>query len=91
MVTDEIETMASDQLRLLLIALRGMTTAVQDELTERGEVLAEYEQEEQEWDRFMNDPQFQAFLEKLTEETEADIAAGRTKKWRATRGDLLHS
>jgi hypothetical protein len=86
MVTDQLEKMTDEQLKAMIVALREVLSPIQEKLTAIQRVL-----EEREWDKFLNHPESQLFLEKLTEETKADIAAGRIKEWSACHDDLLHT
>jgi DnaJ-domain-containing protein 1 len=86
MLAEQLEEMTDDQLKAMIVALREVLSPIQEKLTAIQKVL-----EEREWDKFLNHPESQLFLKKLTEETEADIAAGRIKEWSACREDLLHS
>jgi len=71
--------------------LQAIVVAFQEKLAVVQKILEKREQEEREWSRVLSHPESQTFLKNLTEETKADIAAGRTKEWRACREDLLHT
>jgi hypothetical protein len=58
--------------------------------TDQLEEMTDDQLEKREWDKVLNHPESRAFLKKLTEETKADIAAGRTKEWKTYRENLLH-
>ena len=90
MVTDQLAEMTEEQLKAMIIALREALGPIQEKIAAIQKKLEEREQEEREWDKFLNHPESQLFLKKLTEETKADIAAGRIKEWSACREDLLH-
>ena len=91
MVTDQLEEMTNDQLQAMKAALQEVLAPIQEKLIAVQKVLEEREREELEWDKMLSHPESQTFLKKLTEETKADIAAGRTKEWSACREDLLHT
>jgi hypothetical protein len=91
MVTDQLEEMTNEQLQAMIVAFQEMLIPIQEKLTTVQKVLEEREQEELEWDKVLSHPESQTFLKKLTEETKADIAAGRTKEWKACRENLLHT
>ena len=91
MTADQFEEMTEEQLKAMLVAFQEMLTPIQEKIAAIQKKLEEREQEEREWDKFLNHPKSQLFLKKLTEETKADIAAGRIKEWSACREDLLHS
>jgi len=90
-VTDQFEEMTNEQLQAMIVAFQEMLAPIQEKLAAVQKVLKEREQEEREWDKVLDHPESQTFLKKLTEETKADIAAGRTREWSACREDLLHS
>jgi len=91
MVTDQLEEMTNDQLQAMIAALQGVLAPIQEKLTAMQKVLEDREREEHEWDKVLSHPESQTFLKNLTEETKADIAAGRTKEWKACRENLLHT
>ena len=91
MVTDQLEEMTNDQLQAMIAAIQGVLAPIQEKLTAMQKELEEREREELEWDKILNHPESRTFLKELTEETKADIAAGRTKKWSALRENLLHT
>jgi len=91
MVTDQLEEMTNDQLQAMIAALQGVLAPIQEKIIAVQKVLEEREQEEREWDKVLSHPESQTFLKKLTEETKADIAAGRTKEWKACRENLLNT
>jgi hypothetical protein len=91
MVTDQLEEMTNEQLQAMIIALQEILAPIQEKLTAIQKVLKEREKEEREWNRVLSHPESQTFLKNLTEETKADIAAGRTKEWKACRENLLHT
>jgi hypothetical protein len=91
MGTDQLEEMTNEQLQAMLAAFQEMLAPIQEKLTIIQTILDEREQEEHEWDKFLSHPESQKFLKKLTEQTNADIAAGRTEEWSACREDLLNT
>lgn len=91
MGTDHLEEMTNDQIQAMIAALQGVIAPIQEKLTAMQKVLDEREQEECEWDKVLSHPESQTFLKKLTEQTKADIAAGRTEEWSACREDLLNT
>jgi hypothetical protein len=88
---DQLEEMTNEQLQGMLAAFQAMLTPIQEKIVAIQKKLEDREQEECEWDKVLNHPESQAFLKKLTEETKADIAAGRTKEWKTCRENLLHT
>jgi hypothetical protein len=91
MGTDQLEEMTNEQLQAMLVAFQTMLIPIQEKIAAIQKKLEEREQEEHEWNKVLNHPDSQAFLKKLTEETKADIAAGRTKEWKTYRENLLHT
>lgn len=91
MSMDQLEEMTNEQLQGMLAAFQAMLTSIQEKIVSIQKKLEEREQEEREWDKVLNHPESQAFLKELTEETKADIAAGRTKEWKTYRENLLHT
>lgn len=91
MSMDQLEEMTNEQLQGMLAAFQAMLTPIQEKIVSIQKKLEEREQEEHEWDKVLNHPESQTFLKKLTEETKADIAAGRTKEWKTYRENLLHT
>src|SRR5260370_33522655 len=86
MVTEQLEEVTSEQLQAMVGAFREVLAPIQEKLAAVQAIL-----EEREWDKVLSHPESQTFLKKLTEETKADIAAGRTKEWKACRENLLHT
>ncbi len=70
--------------------LQAIIVAFQEKLAAVQKILEKREQEEREWNRVLSHPESQTFLKNLTEETKADIAAGRTEEWKTYRENLLH-
>lgn len=91
MAIDQLEEMTNDQLQAMKSAIQEVLAPIQEKLNAIQKVLEDREREELEWDKVLSHPESQTFLKNLTEETKADIAAGRTKPWNACREDLLHS
>jgi DnaJ-domain-containing protein 1 len=88
---DQLEEMTIEQLQAMIAALREVLGPIQEKLTAIQKILDEREQEEHEWEKVLSHPKSQTFLKNLTEETKADIAAGRTKEWKTYRENLLHT
>ncbi len=86
MVTDQLEEMTSEQLQAMVVALREVLAPIQEKLAAVQTIL-----EEREWDKVLSHPESQTFLKNLTEETKANIAAGRTKEWKTYHENLLHT